>query len=392
MKLWDKNYILDKEIENFTVGNDYLIDKKLLKYDCIGSIAHARMLEKINILSKDECKDIIFQLKKIIELNEKKLFKIKKEDEDCHTAIEKYLIKNLGKTGKKINTARSRNDQILTALRLYYKDEIKNTEYEINKLLKTVKKFKKKYSEIEIPGYTHMKKAMPSSINIWVGYIIESFKENIKFLKFVLSYIDKSPLGTAAGYGLPIKIDRDLTSEILGFKEIQKNPLHVQNSRGKYESLILHSLIQIMYDLNKISTDILFFSIDEIDIFSIPKKYCTGSSIMPHKNNFDCIELIRAKYHLIISLENQINSVVGNLISGYNRDIQITKEPVIKAFHTTKECIKIMNLILSDLKLNKDKCKKAMNEELNATKEVYNLVKEGVSFRDAYKKIAKKYS
>jgi argininosuccinate lyase len=391
MKLWEKKYQLNKQIESYTVGNDYLLDQKLVKYDCKGSIAHAKMLKKIGILSKDECDKIIMVLHEIIRIDNNASFIIEPYDEDCHTAIENYLVNKLGDIGKKIHTARSRNDQVLTALRLYYKDEIKCVIKIVKSLIKTLDYLKEKYGKIELPGYTHMSKAMPSSVGLWCEAFIESMEDNKNLLQAIFQLIDQSPLGTGAGYGLPIKVDRKMTSEILDFNKVQNNPIYVQNSRGKFESSILHALNQIMIDLNKLSTDILLFSMSEFDYMELSSELCTGSSIMPHKKNPDVLELIRANYHKIISLEFQIKSIVANLPSGYNRDIQLTKEPIIKGFEVTKDSLKVMKIVLEQLKVDAKNCKKAMTEEIYTTDKVYNLTNQGVPFRDAYQKIAKNF-
>jgi len=391
MKLWQKKYQLNRQIEAFTVGNDYLLDQKLLKYDCLGSIAHVKMLKKINVLTEEECNKIIMVLYEIIKIDNNESFIIEQHDEDCHTAIENYLVKKLGDIGKKIHTARSRNDQVLTALGLYYKDEIKYVIRSVDFLIKTLASFNKKYGHIELPGYTHMRKAMPSSIGLWCDAFIESMNDNKMLLYDISKLVDQSPLGTGAGYGLPINTDRELTAELLGFKRIQNNPIYVQNNRGKSESTILHGLSQIMIDLNKIASDLLLFSMPEFGYIDLPKELCTGSSIMPHKKNADVLEIIRANYHKIISYEFEVKNIISNLISGYNRDVQLTKEPVIKGFEITKNNINIMSLLIEKLQVNKDQCKKAMTEELFATEKVYTLVKKGISFRNAYKEISKEY-
>lgn len=391
MKLWQKNCSLNKQVEKFTVGDDYKIDQKLVKYDCLASIAHAKMLHKIDIITKAECDKLIKTLNEIIELDSKGIFLIKQEDEDCHTAIENYLIKKLGKIGKKIHTARSRNDQVLTALRLYYKAEIKSVIKLLDKLVKTLILFKEKHGSIEIPGYTHMRKAMPSSAGLWTDAFIESMNDNKLLLLNMYKLVDQSPLGTGAGYGLPIKIDRGSTAKWLGFSKIQINPLYVQNSRGKFESGILHGLSYIMFDLNKIASDILLFSMPEFSYFELPSDFCTGSSIMPHKKNPDVLELVRAKYNQIVSYEFEVKNIIANLISGYNRDLQLTKKPVINGFEITKDTISIMTKILEQLKVNKSKCKNAMTKELYATDRAYKLIQKGVPFRDAYKEISQEY-
>jgi argininosuccinate lyase len=391
MKLWEKKYQLNKEIESYTVGNDHIFDQKLVKYDCKGSIAHVKMLNKIGVLTKDESHKLIMVLYEIIKLDDNGSFIIEQKDEDCHTAIENYLTDKLSNIGKKIHTARSRNDQVLTALRLYYKDEIDGTIQLIDILIKTLYLLKEKYGDIKLPGYTHMRKAMPSSVDLWVDSFIDSMKDNKKLLKWTYELINQSPLGTGTGYGLPINIDRKMTAKILGFKKIQKNPIYVQNSRGKFESTILHGLSQIMFDLNKISNDLILFSMPEFGFFTIPSEFNTGSSIMPHKKNPDALEIIRANYHKIIGYEYTIKSIIGNLISGYNRDLQLTKEPIMNGYKITKNSLEVMKIILENLKINQEKCKKAMSKELYATQKVYDLVKKGVSFRDAYKQISEQY-
>ena len=388
MKIWQKKYELNKQIETFTVGNDYLIDHKLVKYDCLGSIAHVKMLKKIGILNELEHNKLIMALYEIIKLDGNNAFIIKQEDEDCHTAIENYLIKKLGDSGKKIHTARSRNDQVLTALRLYYKDEIKCIINLNLKFIKKLKNFNKKYGLTKIPGYTHMRKAMPSSINMWTESFVESMKDNISLLNFILDLIDQSPLGTGTGYGIPIDINRNITAKSLGFKKIQKNPIYSQNSRGKFESTIIHGLSQIMFDFNKIASDLIIFSMPEFGFFEFPSEFFTGSSIMPHKKNPDFLELIRAKYSVIISYEFQIKNLISNLISGYNRDIQLTKNSIINSIEITKETIGLMIEIFDKLVVNKNNCKKAMTKELYATEKVYELIKDGIPFRDAYKKVS----
>jgi len=328
-------------------------------------------------------------LYEIIKLDGNKAFIIKQEDEDCHTAIENFLIKKLGDCGKKIHTARSRNDQVLTALRLFYKDEIKCITELMDNLVKTLVAIKQKYGSVEIPGYTHMQKAMPSSVGLWAEAFAESMNDNKLLLLDIFKLIDQSPLGTGAGYGLPIKVNREITAECLSFSKIQKNPIYVQNSRGKFESTILHGLSQIMFDLNKMASDLLLFSIPELGYFQLPTEFCTGSSIMPHKKNPDVLEIVRAKYHQIVAFEFEIKNNIANLISGYNRDIQLTKKPVICGFEVTKNTIQIMIKVLDQLKVNKSNCKNAMTEELFTTKKVYALVKKGIPFREAYKKASK---
>ena len=388
VKIWDKGFEVDKRVEEFTVGNDFLIDMKLINYDCKASIIHAKMLRKIGVLSKTELKKIINALNEIINSND---LTIKINDEDCHTAIENYLIKKIGDAGKKIHTARSRNDQVLTALRLYYLDNIKNCDLLQKEWIKSLKKFKNKFGTINFPGYTHFRKAMPSSINMWSEAFIESSIDNSKLLKVSKNIINKSPLGTAAGYGVPMNIDREFTAKEMGFDSNQ-NPIYAQISRGKFEKLLIHSLVQIMYDINKISSDLILFSMDELGYFEIPEKFCTGSSIMPQKNNPDVLELLRAKYNNVRSYESEVLNITSNLPSGFHRDFQLTKEPTMKAIETTLDCIKMITMLINELVVNEKRCDEALSEEIYATEKAYKLVEKGVPFRSAYKIIAKELS
>jgi len=393
MKLWKKDYELDKEIELFTVGNDYILDNKLIPFDCIASIAHAKMLRKVGVLSAVEEKNLIGGLNEIMNLQKNGKFVLKIEDEDCHTAIENFLTQKYGDIGKKIHTARSRNDQVLTALRLYEKDGFNKIRELLNNCQIALKATIKKYGKIPIPGYTHMRKAMPSSIGMWLGSYLESLEDNLLLLNSIHRLIDQSPLGSAAGFGVPVfKVDREFTAKELKFSRVMKNPMYAQLSRGKFEASIIGLMSSVMCDLNKLSTDLMLFSMSEFGYISLPKEFCTGSSIMPQKKNPDVLELIRAKYYVVLGEEFKVKSMIGNLPSGYNRDSQLTKEPLMNSIETTKSCLRMMALVLSGIKVNEENCKKAMTPELYATEEAYRLVKKGVPFRDAYRKIGEKFS
>ena len=388
MKIWDKGIELNKRIERFSVGDDYLLDYKLIKYDCLASIAHAKMLESINLLSELELKQLTFALNEIIKLDSK--FEIKQEDEDCHTAIENYLIKKCGIVGKKIHVARSRNDQILTALRLFEKEELNEIKELINEFIVALDLVILANEFVFLPGYTHMQKAMPTSVKTWLGSYVCSMNDNLLLLDFVINLIDKNPLGSAAGFGVPVfELDKNLTAQELGFAKVMDNPMYCQFSRGKYEAQIVNVISSIMFDLNKLATDFMIFSMKEFSFIKLPPNFCTGSSIMPQKNNPDVLELIRAKYHIILGEEFKIKSLIGNLISGYNRDVQLTKAPLMNSIDIVKDTLSISSFVLSGIKINKDNSKKALSKELYATEKVYELVKKGIPFRDAYKEIGK---
>ncbi len=391
-KLWDKGYSADKDVEEFTVGDDYILDLKLAKYDCMASIAHARMLGKMGILKQAEVESLVAELKRIMSLAEKGKFSISVEEEDVHTAIENTLTSRLGDLGKKIHTGRSRNDQVLTALRLYYKDHLELCIALAERFTDSAGKFSSQYGRIELPGYTHMRKAMPSSIGMWAGAFTDAMQDNISLLESALLLVDQSPLGTAAGYGAPLDVDREFTASELGFAKVQDNPIYVQMSRGKFESTILHSLTQIMFDLNRMACDLILFSMPEFGYFELPDSFTTGSSIMPQKKNPDVLELLRAKYHLVVSYEMALKGISSNLPTGFNRDMQLTKGPVMSGFEVTEASLRIASRLMQELGVNKANCKKGLTEDVYATKRAYDLVKKGMPFRDAYKAVGKKYA
>ncbi len=388
MKLWQKDYSLNKEIETFTVGNDYLLDKNLVKYDVLGSLAHAAMLNKIKIINNKELKKIKKILLEILKLDKNNEFEIKQEDEDVHTAVENYLTRKLGNLGKKIHTARSRNDQVLVDLRLYSKDKILEANKALISLVSTIINLAKKNKDIPMPGYTHTRKAMPSSVGLLFGAYAESLLDNFELMETAYKLNNQNPLGSAAGYGVNLDVDRVLTTKLLGFEKVQNNVLYVQNSRGKIESITIFALSKVMEDLAKISTDLILFSMEEFGFFTLPDSFTTGSSLMPHKKNPDVFELIRAKSSVVQSNLFQINNIITNLISGYHRDLQLTKGPLINSFEITSASINIMNVALKGLKINKDNCIKAFDKDIFATDQVIDLAKKGIPFREAYAKVA----
>jgi argininosuccinate lyase len=391
MKLWEKNTPLDPRIEAYTVGDDPDLDIRLIRYDCQASLAHARMLEKIGLLTSDEVSRLETGLNEIIAANRKGEFKIRQEDEDCHTAIENYLTEILGDLGKKIHTARSRNDQVLAALRLYYKDEIIHCENGVHNLLYALQNLSTRDGKIQLPGYTHTRKAMVSSVELWAGGFSECLSDNLMLLTVSRDLIDQSPLGSGAGYGIPLEIDREFVAEAAGFSQIQQVPTTVQLSRGKLESTLVHTMTQIMIDLNRIACDLILFTEPTFGYFSLPVAFCTGSSIMPQKRNPDVLELVRAYYHRVLAAEFQLKSQISNLISGYHRDLQLTKKPVMESLDITIKSLEIMTLVIDNLKVDEARCLAGLTPEIFATEKVYELVKQGVPFREAYRKIAREF-
>jgi len=387
-KLWDKGYQIDPEIEHFTVGNDHYFDTKLISYDCLGSIAHAAMLKKIGILSDDEFAQIHSGLKTILCADKKKTFSIAKKDEDVHTAIEHCLVKLIGNAGKKLHTARSRNDQIALDIRLYAKQELCALGQSTVNLCSTLSNMAELYQDVPIPGQTHMQKAMPSSLGLWAGAYMETLLDNLLILKNAYTLIDQCPLGSAAGYGTALSIDRQYTADLLGFAKVQNNVLYASNSRGKFESTIIHTLAQMMNDLSRLSCDLILYSLPEFGYLSLPKEYCTGSSLMPQKQNPDALELVRSKAATVIGFLGTTLEITRGLPSGYNRDVQETKGPLMQALNITKASVKIINHIIAGITVNKESCLKACTSELFATDEALILAQKGMPFRDAYKKIA----
>lgn len=393
MKLWDKGYKINKNIEEFTVQDDYILDMYFIKYDIEATKAHALMLKEINILSDSELQTLLKGLDEINDLIDNNQFAVKPEQEDCHTAIEEFLTSRYGDVGKKIHTGRSRNDQILTAIRLYEKKEIITIKHLIFDFIKSVENQINLNTDIILPGFTHTRKAMPMPLPVWLGAFINSMYDNLVLLESVNTIIDNNPLGSAAGFGVPlIKINKELTTKILGFERYYDTDIYYQNTRGKNEAIIISLLTSIMFDLNKLASDIIFYTIDNYNFINLPKEFCTGSSIMPHKKNPDALEIVRANYHLVLSEEMKVKSLISNLISGYHRDFQLTKSALINSIEITKSSLEIMTLILNNLLFNKEEIEKEMSEELFAVEKVNQLLLNGVSFRDAYRKISDVYN
>ncbi|MDZ7270254.1 MAG: lyase family protein [candidate division KSB1 bacterium] len=385
MKLWDDEASLDPEVERYTVGRDYLVDRELIEYDCLASMAHAKMLRKMGVLSSEEERALKEALEEARELARSGRFEIRPEQEDCHTALEQFLVTKVGEAGKKIHTARSRNDQVLAALRLLYKARLREIDQLAVGFAEALKVFSRRWRAVPIPGYTHTRKAMPSTVGLWAGAFLESLQDNRKALRWAQGLIDQSPLGTGAGYGLPVKIDRALTARELGFARVQRNPLYVQNSRGKFEASIVHVLSLFHYDLNRFASDVIFFSMPELGYFQLPREICTGSSLMPHKHNPDVFEIMRAHYHSILSDEVAIASLSANLISGYHRDLQLIKVRVLDALRVTADSLSIAARVLPRIEVDAQRCREAMTPELFSAQRVLLEAFKGTAFRDAYR-------
>jgi len=393
-KLWDRKTgtKTNQTVENYTVGVDYLLDLELLPYDIKGTMAHAKMLHKIKILDKKELSILITGLNKILSLWKNGKFKIDKSQEDGHTAIEAYLTENCGEVGKKVHTGRSRNDQSLTMTRLFSKEKLGKIKKETENLAKSLEQQIKKQGKIKMPGYTHMQRAMPSSVGMWLGSYCDSLKDDLICLDAVMKIIDQNPLGSAAGYGEnTLGLNRGFTAKELGFGKVQANPMYCAFSRGKFENLILQAVSSVMFDIGKMSSDLLLFTTKEFNFFTLPDSFKTGSSIMPQKKNYDVLELIRGNIAVFNGYQNQIENIVKNLPAGYNRDFQLTKEPYMKGIKLALDTLEVMILVIKNLETKKTNLENACSSELYATDEALKLVRTGKNFREAYQEVKEKF-
>lgn len=388
-KLWEKGYKISRDIEQFTVGDDYILDNELVEADVFTNIAQVKFLNSIGILNEKETSELQKGLKEILKLWEKGKFKISREEEDVHTAVENYLTKKCGSIGAKIHIGRSRNDQVISDLRLYSKERLLDVGEPLLVLIETLLKFANKHKDIPMVGYTHSRKAMPSSVGLWAGAFAESLIDNLRLLRTAYILNNRSALGSAASYGVNLEIDREFLRDLLGFEKVQNNLLYVNNSRGKIESIILFALTQVMLDLAKLSEDLILFTREEFEYFTLPNEVLLGSSIMPQKKNPDVLEQTRARYVQVESYLFMVLNILKGLPSGYNGDLQLTKEPLIKGFRITQISLKVMNVVIDKLKVNEAKLIKGFSNEVFAADEATKLAKKGMPFREAYKKVAK---
>ncbi len=381
MKVWGGE--LSKGVEEFTAGKDIVLDAKLVYWDAVASLAHALMLKKIGVLSKEEFSCIKKGLLEVVELDKKKKFHLKPELEDVHSNIEFFLSKKCGKAGKKIHTARSRNDQAATDMLLYMKSELLEV---IEWVLEFCKVIGEKAAEAKfpMPGYTHSRKAMPTTMAHYLAAYYEMLLGDAEALLKVYGLIDKCPLGAGAGFGGIIEVDRKLVSKLLGFEEPCVNTLCAINSRGKSEHIVVNSLSVMLADLSRIASDLIMFSSEELGFVELPQEFCSGSSIMPQKSNPDVLELIRANSAHLIGLQCELACLMKGLVSGYNRDAQLSKGDVMDAVETSKSSLKIFTELIGNLKFNKEKMKEVCSGEIFTADITSMLVKKGIPLRDAY--------
>ncbi len=386
-KLWQKNYTLDSMMERFTVGKDYVLDENLVLSDLIGSAAQAKGLRKIGILEEDETEKILATLDEIAMLRKENSFEILQSDEDCHTAIESYLTNKLGDIGKKIHTGRSRNDQVQTALRLFMREGALKLSDASLSFVSSLISFAEKNTDVPMPGRTHMQIAMPSSVALWAMSFSEEILEESSMLLSFYSVLDQSPLGSAASYGTTLNTDREYLANLMGFSRVQNNVIYANNSRGKFEAMFLDIMGYLALTISKLAQDLMLFTLPEFGYFSLPKELTTGSSIMPQKKNPDGLELARSRTECILSCADRVKGIIKALPSGYNRDFQDTKEPLIEGYDSTVALLNIMSLMVKKLDVHPDKLIKACTSELYATDRVMEKVLSGGNFRDSYKTV-----
>jgi len=387
MKLWQKNTKTENAVDKFTVGHDRELDVNLAAADILGSLAHTQMLESIGLLSKEELAQIQEELKSIFKEVEKGNFKIDDDVEDVHSQIEFLLTQRIGEAGKKIHSGRSRNDQVLVDLKLFFRSEIEHIVNNTNLLFNQLISLSEKHKSILIPGYTHLQIAMPSSFGLWFGAYAESLIDDLEMMLAAWKVCNKNPLGSAAGYGSSFPLNRTLTTELLGFDTLNYNVVYAQMGRGKTERILAQGMSSIAATLAKFSMDICLYMNQNFGFLSFPDELTTGSSIMPHKKNPDVFELIRSRCNKIQALPNEIALMTTNLPSGYHRDLQLLKENLFPAFESLNECLTMCNHMLENIIIKNNIIDDTKYDYLFSVEVVNNEVLKGVPFREAYKNI-----
>ncbi|AKK73863.1 argininosuccinate lyase [Chryseobacterium gallinarum] len=387
-KIWQKDDLATNIlVNNFTVGKDLDFDERLAKYDVKGSMAHCKMLSETGIISHEESEQMLSVLNTILNKIEEGSFEIDKEAEDIHSQVEAILIAELGDTGKKIHTARSRNDQVLLDIKLYLLDEIREITILTDEFFQILIQLADQHKNVLLPGYTHLQIAMPSSFGLWFGAYAEALLDDVEMLFSVKNIINKNPLGSAAGYGSSFPINRESTTYNLGFQSMNYNSVYAQMTRGKSEKLLAMSMAALAGTLGKFAYDVCLYLNQNFDFISFPKEFTTGSSIMPHKKNPDIFELVRARCNRIQALPNELILLTNNLPSGYHRDVQLTKEILFPAIDSLKECLEILSYTLPNIQVKDGILEDKKYKYLFSVEKINEEVKNGSSFRDAYIKV-----
>ena len=387
MKLWEKSTKVNQEIERFTVGRDREMDLYLAPFDVLGSIAHITMLESIGLLTKDELNELVAELKNIYHLIGEGKFVIEDGIEDVHSQVELMLTRKLGDVGKKIHSGRSRNDQVLVDLKLFMRHRIYEITMLTKQLFDTLIAQSERYKAVLMPGYTHLQIAMPSSFGLWFGAYAESLVDDLMVLQSAYKVVNRNPLGSAAGYGSSFPLNRTMTTDLLGFDSMAYNVVYAQMGRGKTERIVSSAIGSIAGTLSKLAFDACMFSSQNFGFIKLHEAFTTGSSIMPHKKNPDVFELTRAKCNKIQSVPQQIMMIANNLPSGYFRDLQIIKEVFLPVFDEIEDCLKMVNLMMEHIEVNKKIMDDSKYDLIFSVEEVNRLASEGMPFRDAYKKV-----
>ena len=386
-KLWTKNVSMTTEIEKFTVGKDREMDLYLAKYDILGSMAHITMLQSIDLLTADELKTLLKELKEIYRQAEKGEFVIEEGVEDVHSQVEMLLTSKLGDIGKKIHSGRSRNDQVLVDLKLFIRDQIKEIAGLVKNLFDELITQSERYKNVLMPGYTHLQVAMPSSFGLWFGAYAEGLVDDMQYLQAAWKITNRNPLGSAAGYGSSFPLNRQMTTDLLGFDSMDYNVVYAQMGRGKTERNVAFSMASIAGTLAKLAFDACMFNSQNFGFVKLPADCTTGSSIMPHKKNPDVFELTRAKCNKLQALPVTVTMIMNNLPVGYFRDLQIIKEAFLPAFDELKDCLQMAAYIINKMEVNEDILNNPIYDPMFSVEEVNRLAREGMPFRDAYKKV-----
>lgn len=387
MKLWTKDKDALKEVTDFTTGQDRVLDVYLAPFDVLGSLAHITMLQSIGLLTSDELTILKKELRNIYQHIQSGKFSIEDGVEDIHSLVELLLTKTLGDTGKKIHSGRSRNDQVLVDVKLYLRYEIQQLVEAISEVFNLLISKSEEHKDKLLPGYTHLQLAMPSSFGLWFGAYAESLADDVVTLQSAYHVVNKNPLGSAAGYGSSFPLNRTLTTQLLGFEDLNYNVVYAQMGRGKTERIMAQAMSNVAATLGKLAMDATLFLNQNFGFISFPEELTTGSSIMPHKKNPDVFELIRAKCNTLQALPNEITLLTANLPSGYHRDLQLLKEKLFPAIQILKECLRMTHLMISAVKVKANILEDEKYKYIFSVEEVNKLTLSGVPFRDAYKKI-----
>ena len=387
MKLWKKDFSIDKLVEQFTIGQDNVLDLQLAKYDVIGTMAHIKMLQKIDLLTTEELETLTLELQNILNDIESGHFTIDKNVEDIHSQVEFLLIEKLGDIGKKVHAGRSRNDQVLVDLRLYFRAELKEIVDLVAVLFDALQTQSETYKDVLMPGYTHTQIAMVSSFGLWFGAFAESLADDLQQLLATYKTVNQNPLGSGAGYGSSFPLDRRHTTQTLEFEDLSYNVVYAQMGRGKTELSLAFALSMLGNTLNKLAADVCLYNSQNFGFLTLPKEYTTGSSIMPHKKNPDVFELIRSKTNQLLSLPTNVAMMISNLTSGYHRDFQLLKEAIFPAIQTAKQCLELTAFVIPKIEVTEGLLDNPKYKYLYSVEEVNRKVLAGMPFRTAYKEV-----